>query len=57
MQRHPPPPFGPEVGYSADGKRVVLKCSTYVPDICIAPSKWAYDKKFGKLFWQALDDN
>ena len=39
-----------------DGKRIVLKCSMCVPDICIAPSKRAYirnKKQFGKLLWQA----
>ena len=51
-----PPPLGTKVGYSADGKRVVLKCSMCVPDICSAPSKRAYTrnkKQFGKLLWQA----
>jgi hypothetical protein len=41
----PPPPLGTKVGYSADGKYVVLKCSMCVPDICPAPSKRAYNKK------------
>jgi hypothetical protein len=50
-----PPPLGTnKVGYSADGKYVVLKCSMRVTDICIAPSKRAYNKKkYGKLLWQA----
>jgi hypothetical protein len=37
-----PPPLGTKVGYSAEGKRVGLKCSMCVPDICSAPSKPAY---------------
>jgi hypothetical protein len=48
--------LGTKVGYSADGKRDVLKCSMYVPDICVAPSKRAYirnKKQIGKLLWQA----
>ena len=49
-----PPPLETKVGYSADGKRVVLKCSMCVPDICSAPSKRAYTRnKKGKLLWQA----
>ena len=36
-----PPPLETKVGYSADGKRVVLTCSMRVPDICSAPSKAA----------------
>ena len=49
-----PFPLGTKVGYSADGKYVVLKCSMRVTDICIAPSKRAYNKKkYGKLLWQA----
>jgi hypothetical protein len=49
-----PPPLGTKVGYNADGKRVVLKCSMCVPDICIAPSKRPYIRnKKEKLLWQA----
>ena len=50
-----PPPLGTnKVGYSVDGKYVVLKCSMRATDICIAPSKRAYNKKkYGKLLWQA----
>ena len=47
-----PPPLETKVSYSADGKRVVLKCSMCVPDICSAPSKRAYTRnKKGKLPW------
>ena len=49
-----PPPLETKVGYSADGKRVVLTCSMRVPDICSAPSKRAYTRnKKGRLLWQA----